>query len=448
MNTAAFPMPGALRWRMMVPLIDGDGSCSLVYDLERAAVLEVPEELQFHVAPALDNGDLDDELLTWLVNEDLLTAEGWAGWSGDAAAGASWWSPGAVWRSTDELHARLGPIADAEVEAALEAVFKQGAGVSRLHLSLDWDGAFPGSHRIERIVVEAGRLAALTGQEIAFTLNLDVRQVTPIVATCVEDYPVHLRVRCGDFPSRESAAAEKRAWASATSSLLRLAGLADRVTVACTLSGGARLLDFWSWAKRAGFRHLDAVRLEGDPARNDRDYRNDLVAISQEMSSELEARRTPIGYLPLTRIVRRLMDSEPLARFREGAAGPGIGVGDGLHSGLEGLPLDPWAGYEEEEGTQDGPSAGGAFPCLGCWARYICNHSSLLASAFEEEDPREPSRRSCPVWLAEAEVALRFYHRLAQCDPIEVLRFLGSSARMATEPLGWREGLGTSKLPC
>ena len=38
------PMPGALRLRALHPLIEGDGSCSLIYDLERAAVVEVPED--------------------------------------------------------------------------------------------------------------------------------------------------------------------------------------------------------------------------------------------------------------------------------------------------------------------------------------------------------------------------------------------------------------------
>src|SRR5947208_16830221 len=67
----AMPMPGALRLRALHPLIEGDGSCGLIYDLERGAVVEVPEELQFHIAPALEMGDLDETVLGWLVNEDL-----------------------------------------------------------------------------------------------------------------------------------------------------------------------------------------------------------------------------------------------------------------------------------------------------------------------------------------------------------------------------------------
>jgi hypothetical protein len=90
MSTIGMPMPGALRWRALYPLIDGDGACSLIYDLERAAVLEVPAELQLHVAPALETGDPDDDLLSWMLGEDLITAEGLAEWAriGEGRCGA------------------------------------------------------------------------------------------------------------------------------------------------------------------------------------------------------------------------------------------------------------------------------------------------------------------------------------------------------------------------
>ena len=86
----ATPLPGAVRWRALHPLLDEDGTCTMIYDLERAAVLEVPEELQLHAALALETGDPDDDLLSWLVGEDLITAEGRAEWAriGEAHCGA------------------------------------------------------------------------------------------------------------------------------------------------------------------------------------------------------------------------------------------------------------------------------------------------------------------------------------------------------------------------
>ena len=152
--------------RALHPLIEGDGSCSLIYDLERAAVVEVPEDLQFHVAPALETGDLDEALLGWLVNEDLLTSEGGAGWSVTAGAvqlpEGGWWSLGAIYRIDDELHVRID---QAREDAALEVVgfvFKQGFGASRVKLHLNWGGAFPGNGAARadrRRVLPPGRAA-------------------------------------------------------------------------------------------------------------------------------------------------------------------------------------------------------------------------------------------------------------------------------------------------
>jgi hypothetical protein len=402
MNTASFPMPCALRWRVIHPLIDEDGSCALIYDMERAAVLEVPQELQLHVAPALETGDPDDDLLTWLVDEDLLTTESWAGLFGaerDSGLGApGWWSVWAIHRCDDEVHARISP-ADLGVAETLESVFKQSLGAPRVHLLLDWDGAFPGAPLIQQVLVEAGHRAAPTHQQIFCELVLDAHHVTRTVAAFLAASPLHLRLRCGAFPAR----------ASSSFSLLR--GLAERTIVQHTLGAGVRLRDLWTWARRAGVRRLDAALSE---AADVREYRNDLLAACAEMAADLAMGRMPIDYLPLTRMVRRLMGSE--ARFEPA-------------SDLN-FVLDP------KEDT----------PCPACWARSVCNHSSLLAAPVGEE-PQEPSPERCAVWLAEAEAALRLYHRLAGCDPTDVLRLLGDAARMPLDPLGRREDLGPPKLP-
>jgi hypothetical protein len=456
MNTANIPMPGALRWRVMHPLIDGDGSCTLIYDLERAAVLEVPQELQFHVVPALETGDLDEGLLSWLVSEDLLTAESWAGWAGgpdDRDLDASgWWDPWAIHRFDGEVHARVAPAAESEVGEALESVFKQSFGVSRVQLLLDWNGALPGAPLVERVVGEARRMAALARQEASFELVLDSRQVTRPVADFLTASPLHLRLRCGAFPARDASPAEQRDWEASASSVFLLLGLADRMNVQCSLAGGARLLDLWSWAKRAGVRHLDAMRSElsvledaPPPAAQVREHRNDLLAVCDEMASDLEARRIPIDYRPLTRMVRRLMGSEPRIETvperrwdLDGMAWP-----DFWADGESAESPASWAGAPEAQpGSRfDDPDTS---PCRACWARNLCNHSTLLVTSVGD-DTREPSPERCALWLAEAEVALRLYHRLSQCDPMDVLRLLGDSARMPLDPLGRREDPGMPK---
>jgi hypothetical protein len=433
--TPTIPMPGALRWREMYPLIEGDGSCSLIYDLERAAVLEVPEELQFYVAPALETGDLDDGLLSWLVQEDLLTAESPV-WGGDLAGPESsgCWDLGAVHRMDDQVCAHLGPQSRDEVDEALEPVFKQSLGASRIRLCLSWPGDLPDLQVVQRVLSEAGRLAADARQEIAFQLSLDARQITPALAGWLAGVPVRIQVRCDPFPARSSAA-ELRIWETSSSALLLLAPLADRVTVSCVLSGGARLLDLWDWAKRLRVRHLDAIRREGGALR---EYRNDLLAICDEIASELGARRSPVDYRPVTRIVRRLMGSETPDRVLSGG-GFAWASGAEPYPGLEGLPPETWEAAEDERRAESGP-------CTRCWARYICNHSSLLASSGSGER-QAPTGERCAVWMAEAELAVRLYHRLAHCDPISVVRFIEAPGQLPFD--SFRRGdFEAPKLPC
>ena len=458
------PMPGALRLRALHPLIEGDGSCSLVYDLERAAVVEVPEDLQFHVAPALETGDLDEALLGWLVNEDLLTSEGGAGWSEPPGAGLpeAVWSLGTVYRIDDELHVRID---QAREDAALEVVgfvFRQGSGASRVKLHLNWGGAFPGTGLLERIVVESSRLAGLLRQEIAFELTLAAREVTPAAAAFLAGYSFQVRLLCGSFPApRAGFYADLRgrgeSWDSEPAVRLLLDALGERLTVHCVLDRG-RLLDLWEWAKRAGVRRLDALVLEetafGDGEirlGRSREIRNDLMAVCDEMADDLAAQRLPVDFKPLTRIVDRLMRSEPLAQAygeRGGFAGP-VPAADAYYprsffDSLDLRPLTDLLDFDEEPAGAD--FGGGEPACQGCWARHVCSHSSCVAAAQASDDARPSSEERCSLWRSEVEVALRFYHRLAHTDPMQVRQFFDDSFREPA-PLSRREDFGHLRMP-
>ncbi|MFL6232334.1 MAG: hypothetical protein ACJ76N_04310 [Thermoanaerobaculia bacterium] len=455
------PMPGALRLRALHPLIEGDGSCGLIYDLERAAVVEVPEELQFHVAPALETGDLDEALLAWLVNEDLMTTEGGLGWSGLAGAAglpeaARWWNLGAVYRVDDELHVRID---QAREEAALEVVgfvFRQGMSASRVKLHLGWGGAFPGTALLERIVVESSRLASRLGQEIGFELTLDAREVTAPRAAFLAGYAFQVRLLCGSFPAPAGGFYADRkerhaAWEAERAVRLLLEALGERLTVHCVLDRG-RLLDLWEWAKRRGVRRLDAMVLEdaevGDgaavPGRL-REIRHDLLSVCDEMADELTAQRLPVDFKPLTRIVDRLMRSEPLDQAygeRGGFAGL-MPMADACpRSFLDSIDLRPLPELPDALGEEDTES-----PCQGCWARHVCGHSSYVASSQDAEDTRAASEERCSLWRTEVEVALRFYHRLAHTDPLQVRQLFDESLREPALPASRREDLGYLRMP-
>ena len=452
MTTAIMPMPGALRWRALHPLIDGDGACTLIYDLERAAVLEVPEELQLHVAPALETGDPDDDLLSWLVAEDLITMEGWEPEGGLAAPMDDW---GAVLRLEGEAHVRITETTEEAALRTLEVGFRQGLGASRVQLHLDWDGAFPGvgpgTGALERIVLAARRLALEAGQEVAFDLTLSAGQVTPAVAAFLSSLAVHVRLLCGDFPGGEASLPRDIRQAML---LLWTEDLPERVTLCFNLSGDVRLKEVWAWARRLGVRHLDAVRQPGQAGEDDwlRDLRDDLQEMILEVSACLEDRSVPVDFRPLTRVVRRLMHAEPLARFRHDRLGEWP-VGDvplprpGADPGL----AKQWLGAPEPDEADaldalDSLDSLDTASCAGCWARYLCRNSALLIDGAAAEE-RTPG--SCAGWRAEAEAALRLYHRLAQADPLQVLRMFGESSGLPDDlPTARVTESWTSKAPC
>jgi hypothetical protein len=476
-----FALPGALRLRTLQPLIDRDGACSLVYDLERAAVFEVPEELRLYVAPALETGNLDEGLLGWLASEDLLTAaSSWETGPRSAAAGAPraragaasggadlWWGQAPPWHGYDEAHGWIDQPEPALAIEAVHRVFNHGLGSPRVTLHLDWVGTFPAGDLFEAVVVEAGRRAMASGQEARFELALGSDQVTVEIARRLAAHPVCIRLRCGEYDplARLGTCQENRPWLLAEPAVKLLLPLVPLLTVQCMLPGRSRLTELWRWAASIGVSSLDAIRLEdaedaagaGRPgalpvAAHAREYCEDLREIYEETCAELEAGRLPVDFQPLTRIVRRLRRDEAAAAI--------AGFGDELpmHGGGTGFAgvesLDPrllpelmWLQLEGPAGRREAgaatapacaapagaaapsgdtaePEAAPDIPCQPCWARQVCSHSAYVASPLGKEDPRDPSRVRCAFWSAEVEMAVRLFHRLAQIDAIQVQRFL------------------------
>ncbi|MFY9823428.1 MAG: hypothetical protein WAM82_18750 [Thermoanaerobaculia bacterium] len=462
----AMPMPGALRLRGLHSLIEENGSCGLIYDLERAAVVEVPEELRPYIASALETGDLDECALGWLASEDLLTSEGGAGWN-DLAERANaqeltgGWSLGTIYRVDDEFHAR---IEQAREESALEIirfVLPQSAGAGRVKLHLSWGGGLPARGALERIVVAASRQAALLHQEIAFELTLGARKVTPAVASLLAGLGVRVRLLCGSFPARIEpartgdfhAGRRLRAWTAEPAVRLLLDRLHGRLTVHCVLDQG-RLLDAWEWAKRTGVRHLDATVLEdsavGQAAGRGRlrEVREDLMKVCDEMADALTNQWLPVDFKSLTRIVDRLMHSEPIGSLSGESSSFGglMPVADIYpRSFLDRVDLRP---APSSWGGEDGDVSGDAeLPCRGCWARHVCSHSTYVTPPQDGEDLRGPSEERCGLWRAEVETALRFYHRLAHADPLQVRRFFEDSSREPGPALVRSEDLDHLRMP-
>jgi len=167
MQPFQMPMPWAVRLRALYALRDDDGASRLIYDLERAAIVEVPEELQEYIERALDCGDLDEALLGWLQTEDLLTAEAREGWQ---AAGLAGWSArselGLYSLLEDQLEAQIDATSEASAEVGLDRALRQAAGAARVTLRLRWSGAVLARKVLEQVVVLGRRHLRVVAAEV------------------------------------------------------------------------------------------------------------------------------------------------------------------------------------------------------------------------------------------------------------------------------------------
>ena len=420
MTDAVFAvLPPGLRLRLVQPLVDRDQACPLVYDLERALLLPVPEELQFHVALALEGGNLDEDLVAWLSGEDVLTFD-------DAplppAGDAPWESPlpagdglGSVWFAEDEVHCHPAGEAGGSPLDAVESLLASTERGSRLVLHLVAAGALAEPEALREAVRRAERLGRRYGRRVSIELTTDGRGLTAPLVRFLADHDLAVRLIDGGAESLEPL----------------LAGLAERLTLCSLLDTGDSLADLWQRASALGVRRLHATKVVDRPFGGTavvdaelRQYRRDLFAIADQTFAALAAGTTPRPlYEPLTRVVRRHLSGRPAAVAGGGSAGYfGLVARHGLFPMLGALP---------RLGVEGG--ADGAEPldsCESCWGRRLCARSRY---AIADPGPFRPAPRAdrCEFWRAEVEVGLLLYARLERAD---AATFLGLAEGGADAP--------------
>jgi hypothetical protein len=309
MDTASIPIPGALRLRPLQPLVDADGSCPRVFDLERAAEVEVPQELRFHVAAALESGDFDEALLSWLVSAGLITSEGRQPAPAEEGVLGERMPPRGLCHLDGELHARLDLRDEEGLAPALHLAFAEARGAGRVVLHLGCGGDFPSPSTLERVVVEAEQRAYEAGVRLLHELALAPRAVTAGIVRFIAETPLYLRL-AGEVPAAGTAGGP--AWAAAEKAAAQvLEGIPDRLTFQAVLGPGSRLRDVRRWARERHLLHLDVLLLGAHPggpaAAAVEDYRRDLLAAAEEFAADLAGDRPPIDLQPLSWMTRRLL---------------------------------------------------------------------------------------------------------------------------------------------
>lgn len=400
--------PG-LRLRTLYPLLDqGGAACSLVYDLERNLLFEVPEEFQLHLSLALDQGDLDGTLLGWLAGEDLLTYE-------DPP-------PGAVMRSAfgstaetvpddldsfvvqdDRVDFRLGLESEEAALATLACLFPRLYGVSRITLHLGALGSRLDLGLLRSVVRDAHRRATMAGQTVLYELTLCTSAVSRETAVFLERHPVRVRMGVDCAPGPRAAAEH---------GLRRLVRrLPERLVVEAPLPADGGLLELWGWAGKLGVRHLhvgvttlccprpSAAGHEALPC-----FRRELGHVVEEMLAGLEGGGRSLLYEPVIQVVRRLAAGASLASR---LASPSY---HGKVTNGDVLP--------------------------------VCGLASVPEHA-EEAEPASGFRR------AEVEAGIRLFRRLAELDPDYLL-----GLRTETDdpldpwqaPVGWFDRAGSTTV--
>ena len=448
----------ARRLRALHPILDPDGCCDLIYDLERTFVIEVPDEFRTRISPAVTAADLDARLSQWLVEADLLTHDTRPHW-GDRAdrplprvsdvsfdmSGAC--NMGCVYCFEDAIKSRIGPMSEETAAATLDFVFAKTAEAP--HISLHFGSGEPliRFDLLKKIVTEANARAAALKKTIGYDLTTNATLVTEDIARFLLENPFSVRVSCDGPAQLHNTFRPMRGGQPSYSAVERglrilLAHLPDRLTVNTVICGETRLGEIWSWAKELGILHLHVIKVGTagrDIALNDGElsaFRSDLEMICEDVLADLRAGRTPIDYQPITKVVRRLMVPEPITRFC-GVAGSYLGVASNgqvypcfRHLGLEQYRFgDVWTGVDDDKRRsflgQEAADVDSRPICRDCWARYLCGGGCYADSTVYGPNKKEPQTTHCPFWRTEIEVALRFYDQLRCEEPGYCLALFG-----------------------
>lgn len=426
--TFAGLVPGSMRIRANQPLKDRGGACTLIYDLERGRLIDVPLDYHYHVAIALESGEFDEGLISWLFEEDLLTFEG-AGDDRQPVAGPLWGVEdgrglGSVFLDGGELH--YDPGAGGPSGELLRTHLRPPAGMPMplvVHLTLGSGGA----RELEEEIAEAARSAAAVDREVRFEIAGRVTALTAGVTRLLSSRS-DLRVRLGcSLPGAGGAPAiprghELRGWLE---SLARALG--PRLSVHVVLARGNRLAELWSWAGEIGLERLDVTRAGASrwpepyaSAADDHLFHGDLAAVCDSMFESLEqGLPRPLLFEPVARVVRGLI----------AGGAPAAGGYRALVQGDD-VIWPPVAGL-----AVAGPASPQPDLCAECWAQALCSRSVFVRRPEVAPDKgSEPREDRCETWRREIEAALHFFRRLQQVDPEDLLGFPLDGLRVTGPP--------------
>lgn len=419
------------RQREVRALIEGEGRCQSLYDVERRRMMEVPLEYEWHIKAVLDSGGGDETLRSWLAEQEILTFDE----PPHPQPMTERFDPRAAgedlgWISLENgvVHCRLPSPELPKPLLSSEYLGAPGAVVI-FHLALD---RVTDSAALERCFERGLTWGDEWRRQVVFQLSGHRRDLSMLPLDRRADRAIRLYL-LGCPAAREDGSLRHPEGEAITAQIRRLAGLmGERLTVHAELAAADRLRDLWAWAGATGVSRLDATRVEEhrDPtdlglSAGAREYGGDLQRACDEIfQSHLESGRAPVYFLPLLRAVQKQRTAAAAAEHP-----PAVVALLRRHR-----PVRFQAGLRGVQPLQRSVSSGGGArpevapaearsedPCSSCWARHLCAASAFAGPA--EAERSRPRTDRCDAWKLEVEAGLRLYARLRAADPEGFLDF-------------------------
>lgn len=452
----------AERLREAQVIADAQGRARVVYDIERTFIHPVLEPLQRAIpfpGGATSTPLTPPEtapLAQWYHEGDLLTVE-----SPPARAKPTTQPPLLTDLSLDlagscnlscvycferDLASRLGPMSRETARASVDFLLAQaGAGN---HVALHFGSGEPmlNFKLLREVVSYAQDRATACGKRVDFHLTTNGTLVTEEKADFLSAHPFFVRMSMdGPYHNRTRAGGSgKDSYEAAERGFLVLRDcLGDRLTVNVVYCRGMRLKEIYLWAISLGIVNLEVIKVgtfRGDPVdltdSHLLDFREDLAWLLGNLRQRAEGGQPILHYLPITKVLRRLIGPAPAQRFC-GVASTYLGVSSKgeLYPCFRHLGLQEYHLGNVVDGVDDVKRLGflsvEAQPvdsrpiCSTCWARKLCGGGCYADSVVYGPNKQAPQVQHCPYWKAEIEAAMLLYHELAEGDPALVFTLIG-----------------------
>lgn len=449
------------RLREAQLIADAHGRARVVHDVERTFVHGVPKSLQ-RACPIPEGATSaplpppEAPLAEWYREGDLLTVEPPPSRATPTTrlpqltdlsldlAGAC--NLNCVYCFEKDIASRLGPMSPETARASVNFLFAQAGDGN--HIALHFGSGEPllNFNLLQDVVSYAEAHATALGKRVDFHLTTNGTLVTEEKANFIAAHPFFVRMSM-DGPYHKqtrSRASGKDSYEMAEQGFLVLRDhLRNRLTVNVVYCRGMRLKEIYLWAISLGIVNLEVIKVgtfQGaavDLADSHlRDFREDLAWFLADLRQRAERRQPILHFLPITKVLRRLIGPAPAQHFC-GVASTYLGVSSkgelypcfrhvGLTAYRLGNVVDGVDGLKRLSFLSVEAQPVDSRPiCSGCWARKLCGGGCYADSVVYGPNKQAPQVQHCPYWRAEIEAAIRLFHELAEGNPALLFTLIG-----------------------